>query len=57
LKKREDTRDYWHCPFFKYCWDSGMSQLPTIKDCLECGFRKRDAEGVSVFRRLGPVPP
>jgi hypothetical protein len=19
LKKREDTRDHWHCPFFKYC--------------------------------------
>jgi hypothetical protein len=25
LKKREDTRDHWHCPFFKFCWDSGMS--------------------------------
>jgi hypothetical protein len=25
LKKREDTRDHLHCPFFKYCWDSGMS--------------------------------
>jgi hypothetical protein len=25
LKKREDTRDHWQCPFFKYCWDSGMS--------------------------------
>jgi hypothetical protein len=56
LKKREDTRDRWHCPFFKYCWDSGMSRLPTTKDCPECGSRKRDAEGVSVFRRLGPVP-
>jgi hypothetical protein len=31
LKKREDTRDHWHCPFFKYCWDSGMSRLPTTK--------------------------
>jgi hypothetical protein len=19
LKKPEDTRDHWHCPFFKYC--------------------------------------
>jgi hypothetical protein len=19
LKKREDTCDHWHCPFFKYC--------------------------------------
>jgi hypothetical protein len=25
LKKREDTRDHWHCPFFKFCQDSGMS--------------------------------
>jgi hypothetical protein len=57
LKKREDTRDHWHCPFFKYCWDSGMSRLPTTKDCPECGSRKQDADGVSVFRRLGPVPP
>jgi hypothetical protein len=56
LKKREDTRDHWHCPFFKYCRDSGMSRLPTTKDCLG-GSRKRDADGVSVFRHLGPVPP
>jgi hypothetical protein len=34
-----------------------MSQLPTIEDCLECRSRKRDTEGVSVFQRLGPVPP
>jgi hypothetical protein len=25
LKKYEDARDHWHCPFFRYCWDSGMS--------------------------------
>jgi hypothetical protein len=56
LKKREDTRDHWHCPFFKYCWDSGMSRLPATKDCPECGSRKRDIEGVSIFRHLGPVP-
>jgi hypothetical protein len=37
LKKREDTCDHLHCPFFKYCWDCGMSRLPTTKDCLECG--------------------
>jgi hypothetical protein len=24
LRKREDIRDHWHCPFFRYCWDSGM---------------------------------
>jgi hypothetical protein len=57
LKKREDTRDHWHCLFFKYCWDSGMSRLPTTKDCPECGSQKHDAEGVSVFQRFGPVPP
>jgi hypothetical protein len=57
LKKRGDTRDHWYCPFFKYCWDSGMSRLPTIEDCPECRSRKRDAEGVLVFRRFGPVPP
>jgi hypothetical protein len=25
LKKHEDSHDYWHCPFFKHCWNSGMS--------------------------------
>jgi hypothetical protein len=56
LKKREDTRDHWYCPFFKYCWDSGMSRLPSVNDCPECRPRKRDAEGISVFWCLGPVP-
>jgi hypothetical protein len=49
LKRREDTRDHWNCPFFKYCWNFGMSQLPTINNCPECGPRKHDAKGVSVF--------
>jgi hypothetical protein len=57
LKKLGDTCDHWHCPFFKYCWDSGMSRLPTVEDCPECRSRKCNGEGVSVFRRLGPVPP
>jgi hypothetical protein len=56
LKKHEDACDHWHCPFFRYCWDSGMSRLPTTRDCLECGSRRLDAEGVSVFQRLGRVP-
>jgi hypothetical protein len=56
LKKQEDVRDHWHCSFFRYCWDSSMSRLPTTKDCLECGPRQQDAEGVSIFRRLGLVP-
>jgi acyl-CoA thioesterase len=21
LKKREDSHDHWHCPFFKHCWN------------------------------------
>jgi hypothetical protein len=56
LKKQEDARDHWHCPFFRYCWDSGMSRLPTAKDCPECGPERQDAKGGSVFRHLGPVP-
>jgi hypothetical protein len=55
LRKHEDARDHWHCPFFRYCWDSGMSRLPTIRDCPECGLTKPDARG-SIFRRLGPAP-
>jgi hypothetical protein len=57
LRKREDTCDHWHCQFFKYCWDSGMSRYPIVEDCPECRSWKRDAEGVSVFRHLGAMPP
>jgi hypothetical protein len=57
LKRHEDTRDHWHCPFFKYCWNFGMSRLPTINNCPKCGPQKHDAKGVSVFQRLGPMPP
>jgi hypothetical protein len=49
LKKHEDTRDHWHCLFFRYCWDSSMSRLPTTRDCPECGPVKPDEKGVSVF--------
>jgi hypothetical protein len=56
LKKHEDVRDHWYCPFFRYCWDSGMARLPTTRDCPECRPVKLDAEGISVFRRLRPVP-
>jgi hypothetical protein len=31
-----------------------MSQLPTIRDCPECGPRKSEARD-SVFQRLGPA--
>jgi hypothetical protein len=56
LKKHEDARDHWHCPFFRYCWDSCMSRLPTTRDYPECRPRRPDAEGVSVFQHLGRVP-
>jgi hypothetical protein len=57
FKIREDSRNHWHCPFFKYCWNSSMSQLPTVKNCPECGPRKHDPRKVSVFQRMGPMPP
>jgi hypothetical protein len=35
LKKREDSHDHLHCPFFKHCWNSGMmtyrQQLPGVR--------------------------
>ncbi|KAK1694399.1 hypothetical protein QYE76_011096 [Lolium multiflorum] len=36
---------------------SGMSRLPTIGNCPECRQKKKDAANVSVFKRLGPLPP
>jgi hypothetical protein len=57
LKKREDSRDHWHCPFFKHCWNSGMSRLPTVNNYPECGPRKHDPRKVLVFQRIGPMPP
>ena len=54
LGRRQAIRDHWHCPFFGYYWDSGMSRLPTIDDCLECRPRGRQQDETSVFRRLGP---
>ncbi|KAK1606476.1 hypothetical protein QYE76_030149 [Lolium multiflorum] len=56
--KEQDNMDkHWNCPFFKHCWDSGMSRLPTIEDCPECTQRRRRTNEVSVFKRLGPLPP
>jgi hypothetical protein len=55
LRKHEDTRDHWYCPFFRYCWNSGMARLPTIRDCPECRPVKPDARD-SVFQRLGFAP-
>ena len=55
-EEQEDTDKHWNCPFFKYCWNSGMSRLPTIGNCPECGQQKDDDGEVSVFKRLGPLP-
>jgi hypothetical protein len=34
-----------------------MSRLPTVNNCPECGIRKHDPRKVSVFQRIGPMPP
>jgi hypothetical protein len=57
LKKGKDPRDHWHCPFVKHCWNSGMSRLPTVNNCPECGPQKHDPQKVSVFQCIGPMPP
>ena len=54
LGRRQAIRDHWHCPFFRYCWNSGMSRLPTIDDCLECRPRECQQGETSVFQSLGP---
>jgi hypothetical protein len=54
LKRCEDTRDHWHCPFFKHRWNAGMS-LPNASNCPECGPWRRETDEVSVFHRLGPM--
>ncbi|KAK1683694.1 hypothetical protein QYE76_044542 [Lolium multiflorum] len=56
--REQDNMDkHWNCPFFKHCWDSGMSRLPTIENCPECKQQRRRTNEVSVFERLGPLPP
>src|SRR3954467_12322424 len=56
-KEKEGADKHWDCPFFKYCWDAGMSRLPTIDNWPECGKQKGGTGPVSVFKRLGPLPP
>jgi hypothetical protein len=34
-----------------------MSRLPTVNNCPECASRKHDPRKVSVFQRIGPMPP
>ncbi|KAK1663277.1 hypothetical protein QYE76_051436 [Lolium multiflorum] len=53
-REQDDVDRHWDCPFFRHCWDSGMSRLPTIGKCKQ---KKKDAANVSVFKRLGPLPP
>jgi hypothetical protein len=56
-RERDDVDKHWNCPFFKHCWDSGMSRLPTIENCPECKQQRKRTNEVSVFERLGPLPP
>ncbi|KAK1646488.1 hypothetical protein QYE76_064293 [Lolium multiflorum] len=56
-REQDDVDKHWDCPFFKHCWDSGMSRLPTIENCPECKQQRRRTNEVSVFERLGPLPP
>src|SRR4051812_16888333 len=56
-REQEDMAKHWDCPFFKHCWDSGMSRLPTIGNCPACRPQKKDIGETSVFKRLGPHPP
>ena len=53
LGRRQAIRDHWHCPFFRYYWNSGMTRLPTIDDCLDCRPRERQQGETSVFQHLG----
>src|SRR5215217_8736421 len=34
-----------------------MSRLPTIENCPECKQKRKGTNEVSVFKRLGPLPP
>ncbi|KAK1642094.1 hypothetical protein QYE76_059899 [Lolium multiflorum] len=54
-REQDDNARHWDCPFFRHCWDSGMSRLPTIGNCPECNQKKKEAANVSVFERLGPL--
>ncbi|PUZ59524.1 hypothetical protein GQ55_4G049100 [Panicum hallii var. hallii] len=46
--------EYQYQQRLRYCWDSGMNRLPTVRDCPECGSMKSEARE-SVFGRLGPI--
>ncbi|KAK1594489.1 hypothetical protein QYE76_037767 [Lolium multiflorum] len=52
-REQDNTDRHWD----RHCWDSGMSRLPTIGNCPECNQKRKEAANVSVFERLGPLPP
>ncbi|KAK1615064.1 hypothetical protein QYE76_020581 [Lolium multiflorum] len=56
-REPDNVDRHWDCPFFRHCWDSGMSRLPTIGNCPECKQKKKGTAKVSVFERLGLLPP
>jgi hypothetical protein len=56
FKRHEDLCDHWHCPFIKYCWNTGMSRLPTINNCPESRPQKHNPRKVSLFQCIGHMP-
>jgi hypothetical protein len=48
LKRCENTRDHWHCHFFKYCWNFRMSRLPTINNCRSADLENMMQKGHGV---------
>ncbi|KAK1627418.1 hypothetical protein QYE76_001733 [Lolium multiflorum] len=55
--REQDDEDGTGIVLLQHCRDSGMSRLPTIGNCPECNQKKKEAANVSVFERLGPLPP
>jgi hypothetical protein len=49
LRKQEDTRDHWHYPFFKYCWDSSMKRLPLLRIAQSASLRNKMQEVPQFF--------
>ncbi|KAK1607179.1 hypothetical protein QYE76_030852 [Lolium multiflorum] len=50
-REQDNVDKHWNCPFFKHCWDSGMSRLPTKRRMHAA---KRRTNEVSVFERRDP---
>ncbi|KAK1627472.1 hypothetical protein QYE76_001787 [Lolium multiflorum] len=56
-KSREQDDNARHWALSSTLLGFGMSRLPTIGNCPECNKKKKEAANVSVFERLGPLPP